>query len=384
MAVHPETLLARGGGDVSARPAPASPAIVQTSAYAFAGIDDLEATYDGETGAHVYTRHSGENSAALESLMASLEGAAAALACSSGQAASLLALVTLTPPGGRVALAPALYGGTTSLVRNQLTRLGYVACDWDGQLDTVAELAGSTLVVETISNPLMGTRDLAVLSEHTHRAGVRLVVDNTMATPLLCRPLELGADLVVHSATKFLNGHGDLIAGVLAGDAETVSRARGAAIDLGTCLGPFEAWLCLRGLRTLHLRLERQVDNACRLARMLAGHSSVARVHHPSLAPLPPGLSGPGAMLSFDLARGEAGVRALLRAVPGIPLVPSLGDVRTTLSLPARTSHRGLSAGERELLGIGPGLVRVSTGAENPQELMAQFSTGLSAAAAVA
>jgi methionine-gamma-lyase len=212
------------------------------------------------------------------------------------------------------------------------------------------------------------------------------VVDNTFATPYLCRPLEHGADLVVHSLTKFLSGHGDLTAGVGVGGSELVERARRAATVLGPALDPFAAWLAVRGMKTLDVRMERACANALTLARYLERHPGVLKVHYPGL-PGHPGhelagrlLGGKyGAMLAFELKGGEQAASALVRGLRLVRLVPSLGDVATTISHPAKTSHRGLSPQEREERGIGPGLIRVSVGIEAVDDLVEDMERALSA-----
>ena len=234
------------------------------------------------------------------------------------------------------------------------------------------------LLCETVTNPLCRVPDLDALAELARRAGVPFLVDNTFATPILCRPLEHGATAVVHSATKYLGGHSDLVAGVLAAPAPVVAAAKARAVRFGTTLGPFEAWLALRGLRTLGLRVRRQSANADELARALPEMPGVTAVHRPGgerVARLLP--EGAGGMLSFDLAGGRDAVQRLLDRLQLVRFAASLGGVETTVSHPELTSHRGLTAEERRRLGISAGTVRVSTGIEAPQDIVADFAQAL-------
>ena len=212
-----------------------------------------------------------------------------------------------------------------------------------------------------------------------------VLVDNTFASPVLCRPLSLGATLVMHSATKYIGGHSDLVAGVVVGAAEPVSRARERVVRMGGSLGPFEAWLALRGLRTLHLRMRRHSDNAFALAHGLAGLTEVTAVHYPLLEGSPwEALArrvlpdGAGGMLAIDLAGGRDAVQAMVSGLGLVRFAASLAGVETTISYPDITSHVSLSAEERLALGITPGTVRISTGLEDPQDLLEDFTRSIS------
>jgi cystathionine beta-lyase/cystathionine gamma-synthase len=207
---------------------------------------------------------------------------------------------------------------------------------------------------------------------------VPLIVDNTFATPLLFRPLDHGATVVMHSATKYLGGHSDLVAGVIAGDAQTMGVARARSSRTGTTLGPFDAWLALRGLRTLDVRMRRHSENSLALARALTSMQGVARVHHPLLdgpnALLP---NGSGGMMAFDLEGGRDAVQRMIERFELVRFAASLGGVETTISYPEITSHRSMSAEERREVGVGPGTVRVSVGIEDAGDIIADFEQAL-------
>jgi cystathionine beta-lyase/cystathionine gamma-synthase len=213
---------------------------------------------------------------------------------------------------------------------------------------------------------------------------VPLLVDNTFATPILFRPLEVGATAVMHSATKYIGGHSDLIAGVVVGSKDVTSAARARSIRTGSPLGPFDAWLALRGLRTLDLRMRRHSDNGLALARALRGMPGVARVYHPALEGSPSRdvaqrlmPEGTGGMLAFDLDGGRAAVQRMLSRFQMVTFAASLGGVETTISYPEITSHRGLSPAERAELGVGPGTIRVSVGIEAADDIIADFAQAL-------
>jgi methionine-gamma-lyase len=243
----------------------------------------------------------------------------------------------------------------------------------------------AAVLAETITNPLCRLTDLEAVCGLAAERGVPVLVDNTFATPVLCRPLSLGATLVVHSVTKYLGGHSDLIAGVVAGAEEPVRRAHERVVRLGASLGPFEAWLALRGVRTLHLRMRRHSENAFALAHGLAGLPEVTAVHYPLLEgspsePLARRLlpDGAGGMLAIDLAGGRDAVQAMLSELRMVRFAASLAGVETTISYPDITSHSSLSPEERLALGITPGTVRVSTGLEDPQDLLEDFTRSIS------
>lgn len=377
-------------GTEAERPASSTPTvqpIYQTSVFTFPDLASLDAVQDGTHPGYMYGRYGLPNHAALERAVAALEGGEAALACASGMGATAAALLAALSGGGKVAAACDVYGGTYGLLE-ELGRFG-VGTRWVdagnlAEVEAALREGCRLLLVETLSNPLVKVADLPALAAAAHRGGALLLVDNTFATPCLCRPLRHGVDAVVHSVTKFLGGHSDLTAGVLVGTASFIREARRVAMRFGPTLGPHDAWLAVRGMKTLSLRMVRTCENAMALATFLASHPKVAAVHYPGLASHPDHVlagrvltGGFGGVLAFELKGGLQAADALVKSLRLITLVPSLGGVATTLSHPAKTSHRGLSAAERERLGVRDGLLRLSVGIEDAPDLTADFAQAL-------
>ena len=380
MTLDPDSLAVHAGREIRARDA-LSPPIAQTAVHVYDSLEDYDLVAAGEVPGHYYGRNSNETTAMLEGAVAALEGAEAGLATSSGMAALLVTILALCPRPAPVLVPLDVYGTTLGLLRQDLAPLGYepriVDLEDPAGLERALEGAG-LLICETVTNPLCRVPDLDAIGAAAARAGVPFLVDNTFATPILCRPLQHGATAVVHSATKYLGGHSDLVAGVVVGAGGLVGAARARSVRFGTTLGPFEAWLALRGLRTLGLRVRRQSDNADVLAKDLGRRPAVTAVHRASgerarrLLP-----DGTGGMLSFDLAGGREAVQHLLDRLRLVRFAASLGGVETTVSHPELTSHRGLTAEERERLGISPGTVRVSTGIEAATDIVDDFAQAL-------
>ena len=367
---------------------PLAPDISPAAVHVYTDLEDYDAVARGDRPGHYYGRNSNSNREMLESAVAGLEGAEAAVATASGMAAIHGAILALAPAPVTIVATRELYGGTAALLRQDLEPAGYEVHFIDfGDVDAVVRAMPSAglVVAETITNPLCNVPDLEAIAAAARQHGVPLLVDNTFATPLLCRPLELGASVVMHSATKYLGGHSDLVAGVLAGDAATMGAARARSVRTGTTLGPFEAWLALRGLRTLDVRMKRHSDNALKLAHAMRSMPGVAHVHHPLLEGshsyavarrlLP---DGSGGMMAFDLAGGRDAVQRMIERFHLVTFAASLGGVETTISYPEITSHRSMSAAERSELGVGPGTVRVSVGIEDPDDIVADFAQALS------
>ncbi|MDB4971895.1 MAG: Methionine gamma-lyase [Myxococcaceae bacterium] len=348
---------------------PTNEPLYQTSVFDFPSIAASQPAFDG-TG-YVYARNGRPNLQSLEQSIAALEGAEAALTCASGMTAVLSTLLAATRSGDRVLCQRDVYGGTRSLFEHDAGRLGltvdYVDAYEPARVAEGLARGARFLFVESLSNPLLREVDLAQLSRLTRAASAVLCVDNTMATPVFRRPLALGADLVLHSATKFLGGHHDLTAGVLAGTRALIEDARARSVRLGLAAAPFDAWLALRGLRTLHVRMQRSESTTRVLAARLAEHAAVRRVHFP----------GWGALLSFDVGDRAAAERVVTRCTQ-IRLTPSLGGTETAFSHSASSSHRSLAPEERAELGIGEGLLRLSVGLEEPDDLWDELARALS------
>lgn len=360
---------------------PLAPPLTLSSAYRFRDLDTLVDAYQGKRSPWTFYRRFGHvNGRLLEETMAALEGTEEALACGSGMAAVNTLFSALAGKGDRVVAARELYGGTYAYLQKHLPRLGAEAVfvPLEGLAADVRRNGARAVAIETISNPLIRVADFASISRACRAAGATLVVDNTFATPFLCRPVEWGADAVFHSATKFLNGHGDATGGVICARAELVRRMRGFASGLGTTISPLDAWLTMRGLKTLELRIERASRSAEALARFLARHRKVASVNYPRPSRYLKPFRGP--MLSFDLKGGLAAAKRFVRACRLIELVPSLGDVTTTSTHPARSSHAYLSPADRAELGVTDGLIRISTGIEDVEDILHDLEQALAKA----
>jgi methionine-gamma-lyase len=360
-----------------------SPAAVQV----YTDLDDYEAVVRGDRPGHYYGRNSNSNRSMLEHAVAELEGAEAGVATASGMAALHVAILALAPRPVMIVATRELYGGTLALLRQDLEPAGYETNFVDmTDLELVrSALDGAGLaLVETITNPLCKLPDVEAIAALARDRGVPLLVDNTFATPILFRPLEVGATAVMHSATKYIGGHSDLLAGLVVGSKDVMSAARARSVRTGSTLGPFDAWLALRGLRTLELRMRRHSDNGIALARALRGMPGVAAVYHPWLEGSPSREvalrlmpEGTGGMLAFDLDGGRAAVQRMLSRFQMVRFAASLGGVETTISYPEITSHRGLSPAERAELGVGPGTIRVSVGIESADDILADFAEAL-------
>lgn len=366
------TVAARGLRSEPGSPATGRPSVeplVQTSVYEFGSIGATEPALSGLDG-YIYARHGLPNGRALERTVAALEGAPAALATSSGMAAIWSAILACTKPGDRVLCQADAYGGTRSLLEQDITRTGvevrFVDAYDPAKVGDALAVGASLVLVESLSNPLVREVDVGAIAWHCRTYGARLCVDNTFATPVFRRPMSQGADLVLHSATKFLGGHHDLCAGVLVGDDALIAEARGVALRMGCLVAPFDAWLALRGIKTLDVRMQRSDENARLLAERIGQHARVTSLHYP----------GWGAMLSFDVGSRSA-AEGVVRRATGIPLVPSLGGTETSFSHSASSSHRGLSAEQRNELGIGEGLLRLSVGIEDPEDLWHELRQAL-------
>jgi cystathionine gamma-synthase len=361
---------------------PVNVPIYQTATFEVADAAELAELLKFERPGHSYTRYSNPTHAALEAAVAELEGAAAGLATASGMAAIHAVILSVLRTGDDLVMPRAVYGGMVGLAGSVLERsgIGHSAVDTTDLAQVEAAIGPRTRLVwvETISNPTTAVADIAALAELAHERGVLLAVDNTFASPALANPLAIGADLVVHSATKYIGGHSDLTGGVLVGPAERVAAARTILINAGGNASPFEAFLALRGLKTLALRMERHSANALAVARALEGASGVARVLYPGLASHPQhqlaartlcdGMAG--GMLAVELAGGRPHGERFLERVRVAVHATSLGGVETLVSHPASSSHRQLADDELAGAGLSPGMVRVSVGLEDEADLV--------------
>jgi len=346
--------------------------------------------YAGETSYHdlKYIRlNNTPNHLALHAKLAALEGAEAALVTASGMAAIATTLLTLLSAGDHVLAQNCLYGGTHALLTNDFARLGLAVefVDGDDPDSWRAALRPSTraIYVEAMTNPLLEVADLAAVAAFARRHGLVSIIDNTFATPVNFRPLEAGFDLAIHSATKYLNGHADIVGGAVAGSAQQIERITHRLNHLGGSMDPHAVFLLNRGLKTLALRVRHQNQSALRIAQFLQSHPAVARVNYPGLETHPRHerarklFAGCGGVLSFEL-RGDAQRADDFMRSTTIPIIaPSLGGVHTLLTRPATTSHSGMSPEERLRLGIRDNLIRMSVGIEATEDLLEDFGQAL-------
>lgn len=361
--------------------------IYQTSTFAFASVEQGGARFAGTEEGYIYTRLSNPTTALVEAKLAGLEGGEAALATASGMGAISTALWSSVTAGDEIVADETLYGCTYSLLEHGLAQFGVKAAftDLTDPENLKKVMTGQTKVVyfETPCNPTMKILDIARIAETAHKINphVRVMVDNTFCTPYLQRPLELGADVVVHSATKYLNGHGDVIAGAIAGSREFVDRCRAFGLkDLtGAVLSPFDAFLLARGLKTLDIRMERHCANAQKVAEFFESHPAVSKVYYPGLASFEghetaaKQMKLPGGMISLELKAGRAATAAALNKLELCTVAVSLGDAETLVEHPATMTHSAYSAGELKAAGISEGLVRVSVGLEDAEDIIADF-----------
>lgn len=421
---RPDTLAVHAGQ----RPDPVHGAraqpIFQTTSYLFEDAEHAASLFNLERAGHIYSRISNPTVAALEERLAALEGGVAAVCTASGQAALHLAVATLLDAGGHIVASSALYGGSRNLLGLTLPRFGIETTFVDPR-DPAAMAAAARpetrlFFGETLGNPGLEVLDVPAVAEAAHAAGVPLLVDNTFATPHLCRPIEHGADLVMHSATKFLGGHGVAIGGVLVdggtfdwaasdrfptltepyagyhgirfaeeyGPAAFAARARAEGLrDFGACMSPQHAFYILLGVEALGPRMDRHVANARRVAAFLEDREEVEWVAWPGLASHPDHAlaarllpKGPGAILSFGIRGGRAAGRAFIEGLALFSHLANVGDAKSLVIHPASTTHAQLDAEALREAGIGEGLVRLSVGIEDPDDLLEDLARGLRAA----
>ena len=384
----PATLAVRAGRLVLPGNPASSPPLFQASSYEFGGLENVEDIYSGAVSGKIYGRYGGPNGSALEDAVAALEGADGAAGAAAGMSAIDAALRSCLPPAGTVLAAAEIYGGTFALLENDYRNAGFRVIYVDQSDHGAVESAlraerPAVLYLEALTNPLMHVADLDALAALAKAYGTTTIVDATFASPALIRPLEHGADLVVHSVGKYIGGHGDVGAGIVSGSRERVEAVRGLLVRRGATIPHFEAWLALRGLRTLALRMERHSENARAVAAFLAREPAAIAVHHPSLPNHPHHVlaqrlypRGTGGIVAFDLAGGHDAVGAFLSGLQSIPIVHSLGEVATTISYPAVSSHRPLAAETRRSLGVSDGTLRVSVGIEGSGDIVADLERG--------
>ncbi|MCZ4351219.1 methionine gamma-lyase [Roseovarius aestuarii] len=377
------------GYDPMAHEGALTPPLHLTSTFAFETAEAGGETFAGERAGHVYSRISNPTLDVLEKRIASLEGAEAGLALASGMGAITSTLWTLLAPGDEVIVDKTLYGCTFSFFHHGLGKFGVTIRHVDmtdpANLKTAISERTRVVYFETPANPNMRLVDIAAVSRIAHDAGAVVVVDNTYATPYLTRPISLGADLVVHSATKYLGGHGDLVAGIVVGRAEQIADIRlfGMKDMTGAVMAPFNAMLVMRGLKTLRLRMDHHCTSAQEVADWLENHPAVSKVHYPGLRSFAQHelamrqMDKPGAMIAFELMGGIEAGRRLMNQLNMIGRAVSLGDAETLIQHPASMTHSTYTPEERAEHGISDGLIRLSVGLEDVKDIINDLSQAL-------
>lgn len=362
--------------------------IYETSVFVYDSLEQVDDYLAGNPDNYMYTRLGNPNASALEALVCELEGGEAALFSASGMAAISAALLGRLSAGDHLIASRELYGTTQSLIEKEMSRFGIGATlvDINDLAAVEAAITPNTRLIytETASNPLVRISDIPALAQLAKSHDLKLIVDNTFLSPALYQPLADGADLVLHSTTKYLNGHSDATGGVIVGDAEWVAQARRFQINSGGSASPFEAWLTFRGAKTLSLRMRAHSDNAQQLAEALEAHPKVAKVYYPGLPSHPDherakrlfrkGYSG---MLSFTLKGGLAEVDSLIQGLQRTAFAASLAGVASSITHPGKTSHRALSAETLSSLDIHDGTIRVSAGIEDAVDIIDDFIEAL-------
>jgi cystathionine beta-lyase/cystathionine gamma-synthase len=360
--------------------------ISRTSNFTFPNTEEMKRWAEGKSKAYIYTRYGNPTLAVVEKKLAELEGGEAAIVTASGMAAISSTLVGHLSAGDEVIASTQLYGGTYRLMRDTFPRLGirvvHVPCSLEG-IERLVTPRTRVLYVESPTNPVLRLVDLEKAAAFARRHGLVAMVDNTFATPLLQKPLALGFDVVLHSATKYLGGHSDIIAGAAVGSRERIAKVREMVIELGGSMDPQAAFLLDRGIKSLGVRVARHSENAMAVARFLEKHPKVARVHYPGLKSHPDHalarrqMRGFGGMMAFDLKGGLAAARRFCDRVRVFLLAASLGGVESLVVLPAYSSHYNMSEAELKAAGVTPGTVRVSVGLEDADDLIADLRQAL-------
>ena len=365
--------------------------IYQTSTFEFDTVEQGGARFAGQEGGYIYSRLGNPTVATLEEKVAQLEGGEAALATASGMGAITTALWSSVEAGDEIVADETLYGCTFALLSHGITKFGVKVrlVDMTDLAALKAALTEKTKVVylETPCNPTLKIVDIAAVAAaaHGYNPAIQVMVDNTFCTPYLQRPLELGADVVVHSATKYLNGHSDVIAGMVVGKADFITQCRmfGLKDMTGAVMSPFNAFLMARGMKTLDIRMERHCANAKKVAEFLVSHPAVDKVYYPGLESFEGHeiaarqMKLPGGMISIELKADKAATAAALNKLQLCTIAVSLGDAETLVEHPATMTHSTYTAEELKASGISEGLVRISVGLEDPEDIIADFKSVL-------
>ena len=384
---RPQTRAVRGG-QIRSNFDETSEALFLTSGYAYGSAEEAEATFKGESAHYQYSRFGNPTVSMFENRLAALEGAEACRATSTGMSAVFFALLALLKTGDRIVAARQLFGSCHYIVADLLPKYGITGelvdggdlDDWEKALSKPAQ----AVLFESPSNPMLDIVDIKAVCDLAHKAGAKVVLDNAFATPLLQRPLEWGADVVVHSATKYIDGQGRTLGGAVLGSREfIVDKLQPIIRNTGPALSPFNAWVLVKGLETLGLRIDRHCANAARVADALAAHKAVGRVLYPARADHPQHklamkqLSGGGGVVTFDLKAGKPAAFKALNRLGLIDISNNLGDAKSLVTHPATTTHMRIGAEERARLGITDGTLRLSVGLEDVDDIIADLVQAL-------
>ncbi|MGQ0529758.1 MAG: O-succinylhomoserine sulfhydrylase [Panacagrimonas sp.] len=365
-----------------------SPAIFATSSFVYRSAAEAAAVFSGEQPGQIYSRFTNPTVQAFEQRLARMEGGDACVATASGMVAILSLILATMKAGDHLLSSNGLFGSTINLFNNYVAKFGieitYVDLKDPAKWQAAMRPNTKLLFVETPSNPLCEIADIRALADIAHRSGAKLAVDNCFLTPVFQRPLALGADYIIHSATKFLDGQGRCVGGAIVGDAQSVGKdVFGFMRTAGPCLSPFNAWVFLKGMETLAVRMRAHEDNARRLATWLNEQLGVTRVYYPGLASHPQHelakkqSSGYGAIVSFEVEGGRGGAWKLIDSTRLCSITANLGDTRTTITHPATTTHGRITPEARAAVGINEGLVRIAVGLEDLEDIQADLVRGL-------
>src|SRR5690242_5768195 len=384
---RPETRLVHAG-TLRSQFGETSEALFLTQGYVYPSAEECEARFSGKTPGYVYSRYSNPTLSMFEQRMAALEGAEAARSTSTGMAAVTTALMGLVRGGDHIVAAKAMFGSCRWVIEDWLGRFGVTSTLVDGadldQWKKAATKNTKVFFMETPTNPTLQVYDIAAVAEIAHAAGAKLVVDNVFATPLYQSPLKLGADVVVYSATKHIDGQGRVLGGcILATEKIIVDNYHQLLRQTGPSLSPFNAWVLLKGLETLSIRVERETQTAGKIADTLAGHDRLTRLiypgrkDHPQAAIVAKQMTGGSTLIAFEIKGGKAGAFRFLNALSLIGITNNLGDAKSLITHPTTTTHQRLTPEQRAELGIGDGLVRLSVGLEHVDDLLDDLTGAL-------
>ncbi len=387
MTCEDDTLCIHAGEERHGQNGPITTDVAHSAVFTLKGVDELRKIADKKSSAYMYTRFANPTTRVAEEKIAALEGAEDCVVTASGMAAELCAVLAVCKAGDEIVSMLDVYGGTLALFEKVFAKFGvktrFVPYPDMDRIERYFNKRTRMFFIETPTNPTLRCVDIAKLASTAKARGIVVVVDNTFATPILQKPLALGADIVVHSGTKYLGGHSDVTAGAVCGSREMMTQVREMMKLSGGCLDPAASYLLIRGMKTLQVRVERACSNATILAEVLREHPKVARVFYPGL----PDTEGHevatrqmkdfGMMVSFDLKGGGKAAERFIDRLKMLSLAPSLGGVESSVSYPLLTSHVGLSKDRLKLLGVTAATVRLSVGIENPSDLVADVDQAL-------